>query len=77
MSEPSIADLVKQRSMLVILIAACSTAKTAFEAANNLVDVDLLADLSKMIERSEAELGKLTGEIERSRGRSLGTHQSE
>ena len=37
-------NLLKQRSMLVILIAACSTARTAFEAADNAVDGDLLQD---------------------------------
>lgn len=57
------AGLLKQRSMLVILIAACSTARTAFEAADNAVDGDLLADLSKMIERSEGELEKLNQRI--------------
>jgi hypothetical protein len=62
--ETTVADLRKQRSMLVILIAACQTAQTAFEAAGNDVDSELLADLSKMIERSEAELGKLSSEID-------------
>jgi hypothetical protein len=57
-------DPVQQRSMLVILIAACKTAQTAFEAADNPVDVELLADLSKMIERSEAELAKLSRTID-------------
>ena len=57
-------SLLKQRSMLVILIAACSTARTAFEAADNAVDGDLLADLSKMIERSERELEKLNDRIQ-------------
>jgi hypothetical protein len=57
-------DLVKQRSMLIILIAACSAARTAFEAADNQVDTDLRADLTKMIDRSEAELEKLKGRIE-------------
>jgi hypothetical protein len=41
MSDPSISDLVKQRSMLVILIAACTTARTAFEAADNAVDTHI------------------------------------
>jgi hypothetical protein len=68
MSDPSISDLVKQRSMLVILIAACTTARTAFEAADNAVDTQLLLDLGKMIERSEAELEKLSGKIESSLG---------
>ncbi|MBA3842329.1 MAG: hypothetical protein H0X39_06875 [Actinobacteria bacterium] len=57
------ADLKKRRSMLVILIAACQTARTAFEAAGNEVDSELLADLTKMIERSEAELAKLSSDI--------------
>jgi hypothetical protein len=56
----SATELVRQRSMLVILIAACTTARTAFEAADNVVDTELRADLNRMIERSEAELEKLT-----------------
>jgi len=59
-----VTDLVKQRSMLVILIAACTTARTAFEAADNPVDGELRADLARMIERSEAELAKVTRKIE-------------
>lgn len=53
------ADLVQQRSMLVILLAACTTAQTAFEAADNEIDAELRADLGRMIERSQAELAKL------------------
>jgi hypothetical protein len=60
-------ELVKQRSMLIILIAACTEARTAFEAADNHVDADLRADLTKMIDRSEAELEKLNGRIEEAR----------
>lgn len=56
-------DLVKQRSMLMILIAACSNARTAFEAANNEIDGKLLKDLGSMIERSEQELEKLNARI--------------
>ena len=56
-------DLVQQRSMLIILIAACSTARTAFEAADNVVDKQLLEDLVQMIERSEQELEKLNERI--------------
>ena len=63
MTDQSITELVKQRSMLVILIAACTTARTAFEAADNAVDSQLVADLSKMIERSESELEKLAEKI--------------
>jgi hypothetical protein len=55
----SVTELVQQRSMLVILIAACTSARTAFEAADNVVDAQLRADLNRMIERSEDELEKL------------------
>ena len=55
----SITELVSQRSMLVILIAACTSARTAFETAGNAVDVQLLEDLNRMIEHSESELVKL------------------
>jgi hypothetical protein len=63
MAELSLADLVQQRSMLIILIAACTSARTAFEAADNVIDAGLRADLSRMIERSEAELAQLTRRI--------------
>ena len=69
MADQSIAELVKQRSMLVILIAACTTARTAFEAADNAIDSQLVADLSKMIERSETELEKLADKIANSGNR--------
>jgi hypothetical protein len=52
-------DLVQQRSMLVILLAACTAAQTAFEAADNAIDTELRDDLDKMIVRTEAELVKL------------------
>lgn len=55
----SITELIRQRSMLMILISACSTARTAFEAADNVIDAQLRADLNRMIERSEDELEKL------------------
>ena len=60
-------DLVAQRSMLVILIAACTTALTAFEAADNTIDSQLRVDIAKMIERSEVELEALSRKIEESR----------
>ena len=64
----SVADLVRQRSMLVILIAACTDARTAFEAADNVVDANLCADLNRMIERSEGELEKLNAAIKQANG---------
>jgi hypothetical protein len=54
-----VTDLVQQRSMLVILLAACTAAQTAFEAADNAIDTELRVDLDKMIDRTEAELVKL------------------
>jgi hypothetical protein len=45
--------------MLVILLAACTAAQTAFEAADNAIDTELRDDLDKMIVRTEAELVKL------------------
>lgn len=57
-------DLVQQRSMLVILLAACTAAQTAFQAADNAIDADLRDDLKRMIEGSEAELVKLDRQIE-------------
>ncbi len=56
-------ELIQQRSMLLILIAACSTARTAFEAADNAVDKQLLDDLVTMIDRSERELEKVNERI--------------
>ena len=38
MTDVSITELVRQRSMLIILIAACTSARTAFEAADNIID---------------------------------------
>ena len=55
--------LIQQRSMLIILIAACSTARTAFQAADNIIDKQLLDDLGMMIERSERELETLNQKI--------------
>jgi hypothetical protein len=60
----SVGDLVRQRSMLVILIAACKAARTAFEAAANEVDDELVADLTAMIDRSERELRKVAARID-------------
>ena len=60
----SVTDLQQQRSMLLILIAACKTAQTAFQAAHNPVDAELLTDLDRMIERSEKELRVITQRIQ-------------
>ena len=62
------ADLVQHRSMLVILVAACKAAQTAFEAADNEIDAELRSDLTRMIDRSEAELEKLNRKIDEAGG---------
>jgi hypothetical protein len=41
----------------------CRTARTAFEAADDLIDEQLLEDLVTMIERSERELKKLNRQV--------------
>ena len=53
------ADLRQQVSMLRILHAACSTALDAFHAADNPIDLQLVADLEKMVERTRIELERL------------------
>lgn len=50
--------------MLIILIGACSSARTAFDAADNAIDTKLRADLDRMIERSEAELAKINRRLD-------------
>jgi len=53
-------DLEQHRSMLTILISACSTARAAFEAEDSGVDRELLADLTRVIDRAQALLEGLT-----------------
>lgn len=45
--------------MLRILYAACATALDAFRAADNAVDTELVADLEKMVERTDGEIARL------------------
>lgn len=46
--------------MLRILYAACATALDAFRAADNAVDAELVRDLEQMVERTNAEIGRLS-----------------
>lgn len=55
--------LGQQRSMLIILIAACEAAQTAFEAAGNELDQQLRDDLTRMIARSKDELERLSARM--------------
>ena len=63
-AEPdSVQTLTKARSLLVILLATCHETLLALEAAANVLDTDLTADLTTMIERSEEELRVLTEKL--------------
>jgi hypothetical protein len=55
----SVAELVTQRSMLTIVIAACTSARDVFEKADDGIDPQFRADLDRMIERSMSELENL------------------
>ena len=46
----------QKRSMLTILLAACETTLDAFQAADNQLDRELVADLERVIERTRDEL---------------------
>jgi hypothetical protein len=46
----------QKRSMLTILLAACETTLDAFQAADNQLDRELVADLERVIERTRGEL---------------------
>jgi hypothetical protein len=45
--------------MLRILLATCETTLDAFRAADNPVDVDFVAELQRITERTRAELAEL------------------
>jgi hypothetical protein len=49
--------------MLRILYGACATALDAFRAADNPVDEQLVIDLEAMVERSLAEIERLTAHL--------------
>jgi hypothetical protein len=59
----TLASLRKARSLLVLLLATCHETLLALEAAANVLDTQLTADLMAMIERSEAELHVLNDKI--------------
>jgi hypothetical protein len=58
------AELVRARSMLVLLLATCNQTLLALEAAGNVLDTDLTELLTTMIDRSEQELVSLKTRIE-------------
>jgi hypothetical protein len=49
----------KEAAMLTILLATCETALQAFQAADNSIDAELIADLERVVERTRAELEAL------------------
>lgn len=46
----------EKRSMLTILLATCETTLGAFQAADNELDRELVADLERVIERTRRKL---------------------
>ena len=63
-AEPEeLAALKKARSLLLILLATCQDTLLALQAAANVLDSQLTADLEAMIVRSHAELTALDAKI--------------
>jgi hypothetical protein len=56
-------SLTRQRALLAILYATLERSLEAFEAADNAVDKDFVADLRRIIERTKAEIDALTERI--------------
>ena len=54
-------DTHQHLSMLRILYGASATALDAFRAADNPVDSELVADLERMVERTQVEIERLAG----------------
>ena len=68
MNDDDLAALTKARSMLILLLATCQQTLLAFEAAANVLDMKLAADLKTMIARTEDELGVVADKIESLQG---------
>ena len=58
-----LATVTQARSLLILLLATCQQTLLALEAAANVLDTDLTADLRAMINRSEGELEVMTAKI--------------
>ena len=58
-----LATLTQARSLLILLLATCQQTLLALEAAGNVLDTDLTADLRAMVKRSGSELEALTAKI--------------
>ena len=53
----------QQLAMLSILLATCRTTLEAFHAADNVLDADFVADLQRIIGRTEGELERLRTQL--------------
>jgi hypothetical protein len=60
----SVPELVTRRSMLTIVIAACTSARSVFDEADDSIDPQFREDLVRMIERATSELAKLSAAID-------------
>ena len=58
-----VSSLAQQRALLVILLATSERALEAFQASDNPVDTEFVADLERIIARSRAELVELDKKI--------------
>ena len=63
---PEPAHTPQHLAMLRILYGACSTALDAFRAADNPVDMQLVADLESMVSRTYLEIERLTARLAKS-----------
>ena len=63
-----LATLTQARSLLILLLATCEQTLLALEAAANVLDTDLTADLRAMVKRSQAELEVLNEKIKQFSG---------
>jgi phosphate uptake regulator len=60
---PEPAETPQHLAMLRILYGACSAALDAFQAADNPVDAQLVADLESMVSRTYLEIERLSAEL--------------
>ena len=63
-----LATLTQARSLLILLLATCQQTLLALEAAANVLDTDLTADLRRMVKRSETELEAMNAKIKKLAG---------
>jgi len=57
-------ELLRDRALLVLLIATSERALEAFQASNNSLDRGFVADLERIIARSHDEFGALNEKLQ-------------